>query len=63
MNKVYAGGWPIRVEMSNSEPKWANIKVRPDVRDRVKSLKRGGDSYSDVLRKMCDQYDPDEAKA
>jgi len=41
--------------------KLANIKVQPDTRDMVRSLKRGGDTYDDVLQKMADQYDPDAA--
>jgi predicted CopG family antitoxin len=39
----------------------ANIKVSPETRDMVKSQKRGGDSYDDVLRKMVKQYDPEVA--
>jgi len=39
----------------------ANIKVRPETRDLVRSQKRGGDSYDDVLRKMAKQYDPEAA--
>jgi hypothetical protein len=27
-------------------------------RERVKSLKRGGESYDDLLQKMVEQYDP-----
>lgn len=37
----------------------ANIKIRPETRDRVRALKRGGESYDDLLRKMAEQYDPD----
>jgi hypothetical protein len=40
---------------------WANIKIRPKTRDRVKSQKRGGESYDELLQKMVEQYDPDEA--
>jgi hypothetical protein len=28
----------------------------------VKSLKRGGESYDELLQKMAEQYDPEEAK-
>jgi hypothetical protein len=37
----------------------ANIKVRPNTRDRVRSLKRGGESYDELLRKMAEQYNPE----
>jgi hypothetical protein len=40
----------------------ANIKISPNTRDRVKSLKRGGESYDELLQKMAEQYDPEEAK-
>lgn len=33
-----------------------------ETRDRVlRPLKRGGETYDDLLRKMAEQYDPDEA--
>lgn len=44
-----------------SSSQLANIKIDPSTRDRVKSLKRGGDTYDDVLQKMADQYNPDAA--
>lgn len=40
-----------------------NIKVSPDTREQVKSLKRGGESYDQLLRKMAAQYNPEEAPA
>lgn len=33
-----------------------------DTRELLKSMKRGGETYDDLLRKMADQYDPDEAQ-
>lgn len=44
------------------QDKRVNLRVLPEVRDRLKSLKRGGESYEDLLTKMCDQYDPDKAR-
>lgn len=41
---------------------WANIKIRPETRDQVKSLKRGGESYDELLQKMAQQYDPEQAR-
>lgn len=35
------------------------ISVTPSVRDRVRSLKRGGQSYSDLLESMAEQYQPE----
>ncbi|WP_175607270.1 MULTISPECIES: DUF7557 family protein [Natrinema] len=40
---------------------YADIKVDPETRDRVRALKRGGESYDELLNKMADQYDPEEA--
>lgn len=34
------------------------IPVAVETRERVKNLKRGGETYDDLLRKMADQYDP-----
>jgi len=36
------------------------ISVRQDVRDRVRSLKRGGESYTELLEAMCQAYEPPE---
>ena len=32
------------------------IKVLPETRDRLKALKRGGESYDSVLSKLMDAY-------
>lgn len=42
-------------------PDYARIPVDSGLRDRIRAVKRGGDTYNDVLQKMVDQYDPDEA--
>lgn len=36
------------------------ISLTPSVRDRIKSLKRGGESYSELLLAMADQYESDQ---
>lgn len=38
---------------------WSGIPVREETRDRVRNLKRGGISYTELIEKMADQYDPD----
>ena len=43
-----------------AESQYASIPVRPETRDMVRSLKRGGQDYDSLIRQMCDQYDPDE---
>ena len=40
---------------------YASIPVRPETRDLIRSLKRGGQDYESLIRQMADQYDPDEA--
>jgi predicted CopG family antitoxin len=37
------------------------ISVTPSARDRIRSLKRGGQSYSELLEAMAEQYQPEEA--
>jgi len=42
-------------------PEKTRIPVRVDTRDNLlKPLKRGGESYDDVLRKLIAQYEPEE---
>ncbi|WP_254530064.1 hypothetical protein [Natrinema gelatinilyticum] len=36
------------------------ISVTPSVRDQIRSLKRGGQSYSELLEAMADQYQPEK---
>ena len=44
-----------------AESQYASIPVRPETRDLVRSLKRGGQDYDSLVQQMVDQYDPDEA--
>ena len=37
------------------------LSVSEKVRNRVRSLKRGQMTYSELLIEMMEQYDPDEA--
>lgn len=46
--------------MSAESTRYTSIKVNPEVRDRVRSLKRGQESYTELLDKMADVYNPDE---
>jgi hypothetical protein len=38
----------------------ARIAVATETRDLVRSKKRGGETYDQLLRKMADQYEPTE---
>lgn len=42
----------------NTDTRYATIKVSPSTRDTVRELKRGGESYDDLLAKMAKQYNP-----
>lgn len=39
----------------------ARIAVSPETRDKVRANKRGGETYDQLLQKMVEQYDPEEA--
>lgn len=39
----------------------ARIAVTPETRDLIRMQKRGGETYDQLLQKMADQYNPDEA--
>lgn len=39
---------------------WVTIPLHENTRDRVRNLKRGGISYTELLEQMCEQYDPPE---
>ena len=42
------------------ESNTTTIPLRPETRDEVKSLKRGGESYDTVVRKLLNgEYPPD----
>ena len=36
-----------------------SIPCSPEVRDLVQAQKRGGESYNEVLAKMCETYEPE----
>jgi len=40
----------------------SRIDCSIEARELVKSQKRGGESYDEVLPKMVDQYDPEQAR-
>lgn len=44
--------------MTNESSEYVSIGVRSDTRDKVQALKREGESYDTLLRKMADIYDP-----
>jgi len=44
--------------MSKSE---TTLPVSRDTLNDIRSLKRGGESYDDLLSKMAASYDPDDA--
>lgn len=39
----------------------ARLPVRAATREEIRRLKRGGETYDSLLRKMIEQYDPEEA--
>jgi hypothetical protein len=39
----------------------SRIPCTTETRKLVKAQKRGGESYDDLLQKMVEQYDPEEA--
>lgn len=41
----------------------ARIPVWSETRDRARELKRGGETWDQLLSKMVEQYDPDEPEA
>jgi len=40
----------------------AHIYCSVATRNRIRSLKRGGETYDDLLRRLVDQYDPTAAR-
>lgn len=46
--------------MNTSEER-TSIKLDRQVRDRLRAQKRGGEDYSQLIEKMIDQYDPEQA--
>lgn len=43
--------------MSNKAT-YTSIPVRPEVRDSIRCLKRDQETYSELLTKMADMYEP-----
>ena len=41
----------------------ARIAVSTETRNLVRSQKRAGETYDQLLQKMAHQYDPDETRA
>ena len=40
----------------------AHIYCHEETRERIRTLKRGGETYDELLRRMAKQYDPDAAR-
>ncbi len=40
-----------------SSARFTTIPVRPGTRDRIKDLKRGGETYNSVIRRLADEYE------
>jgi hypothetical protein len=40
----------------------ARIPLHSETRDDLRALKRGQESYDDLLRKMMDNYEPEERR-
>ncbi|MCU4750644.1 hypothetical protein OB919_01385 [Halobacteria archaeon AArc-curdl1] len=53
---------PKRLTMGDTERKIdARIAVSTETRDQVRDQKRGGETYDQLLQKVADQFDPNEA--
>ena len=46
---------------ASDSPKWSTLTLRTETYEAVKSMKRGGETYQELMNKMLEQYDPDEA--
>jgi hypothetical protein len=46
---------------ASDSPKWSTLTLRTETYEAVKSMKRGGETYQELMGKMLEQYDPDEA--
>jgi hypothetical protein len=40
---------------------FTGIPVKPETRDDVRGLKRGGEDWDTLLKKMAEQYEPEAA--
>lgn len=38
----------------------SRIPCTTETRERLKQLKRGGETYEELLQKMADQYEPED---
>lgn len=45
--------------MATSTAERTTLTITKETHRRVRSLKRGGESYDELLWKMASQYDPD----
>lgn len=45
---------------NKSQSRYTSIPVEPATRERLKRMKRGGETWSRLLDKMSEQYNPDE---
>lgn len=43
--------------MSQGKSRYTTIAVRPDLRDRLRRLKTGGQSYGELLEHMANEYE------
>lgn len=66
--KIYLSEWSIAVNADESKTdlrrkmtKDSRIPVSHATRELVKAQKRGGETYDSLLRRMVEQYDPDQA--
>jgi hypothetical protein len=46
----------LHLVVAEEQMQFTTISVRPEVRDEVRRLKRGGESYSALLDRMVAQY-------
>ena len=43
-----------------TKDEYTAVSITYEIRDRVQALKRGGESWDDLLEKMAEQYDPND---
>ena len=51
-----------RTGVVNNAERYTTVSVTPETREVLRANKRGGQTYSELIREMVDQYDPDRAK-
>lgn len=42
---------------------WTSIPVKPETFEAVKRMKRGGETFDELVNKMCERYNPDNPEA